>query len=181
MELAGQSYYELKDYDNAVKVWSQLIASDPANTVLVEDVVTKIVQSGHADAALPIVAQAVKDNPGDPKLLGLRYRLLIVSKHYRDAVPVGEEAVKSDTAFADTLFFERQTTAYLADSQPQKAAETAARGLAKFNNNTTLQQLQIQALIASGQTQQATDAIREDACRKPKVASRVGSNCSRLT
>jgi tetratricopeptide (TPR) repeat protein len=171
LELAGQAYYELKDYENAVKQWSQLISSDPSNTVLVEDVVTKIVQSGHADAALPIVAQAVKDNPGDPKLLGLQYRLLIVSKHYRDAVPVGEEAVKSDTAFADTLFFARQTTAYLADSQPQKAAETAARGLAKFANNGTLQQLQIQALLASGQTQQAADAIKKMLAANPKSAA----------
>ena len=117
-----------RTYDEAVKAWSELIAADPSNTVLVEDVVTKIVQSGHADAALPIVAQAVKDNPGDPKLVGLQYRLLIVSKHYHDAIPVGEEAIKSDTSFADTLFFQRQTTAYLADSQPQKAAEAASRG-----------------------------------------------------
>jgi tetratricopeptide (TPR) repeat protein len=154
-----------------VKAWSELISADPSNTVLVEDVVTKIVQSGHADAALPIVAQAVKDNPGDPKLIGLQYRLLIVSKHYHDAVPVGEEAIKADTSFADTLFFERQTTAYLSDSQPQKAAETAARGLAKFSNNSTLQQLQIQALLASGQTQQATDALKKLLAANPKSPS----------
>ncbi len=171
LELAGQAYYDQKNYDEAVKAWSELIASDPSNTVLVEDVVTKIVQSGHADAALPIVAQAVKDNPGDPKLVGLQYRLLMVSKHYHDAIPVGEEAIKGDTAFADTLFFERQTTAYLSDSQPQKAAETAARGLAKFSANSTLQQLQIQALLASGQTQQATDALKKLLAANPKSPS----------
>jgi tetratricopeptide (TPR) repeat protein len=168
LELAGEAYYEQKNNDEAVKAWSELIAADPSNTVLVEDVVTKIVQSGHADAALPIVAQAVKDNPGDPKLVGLQYRLLIVSKHYHDAIPVGEEAIKSDTSFADTLFFERQTTAYLADSQPQKAAEAASRGLAKFPSNSTLQQLQIQSLLSSGQTQQATDALKKILAANPK-------------
>jgi tetratricopeptide (TPR) repeat protein len=171
LELAGQAYYDLKDYDNAVKAWSNLIASDPSNTVLVEDIVTKIVQSGHADAALPIVQQAVKDNPGDPKLVGLQYRLLIVSKHYHDAIPIGEEAIKTDTSFADTLFFERQAIAYLADSQPQKAAEVAARGLAKFANNATLQQLQVQALLGAGQTQQAIDALKKMLAANPKAAS----------
>ena len=171
LELAGQAYYDEKNYDEAVKAWSELIAADPSNTVLVEDVVTKIVQSGHADAALPIVAQAVKDNPGDPKLVDLQYRLLIVSKHYHDAIPVGEEAIKGDTVFADTLFFERQTTAFLTDSQPQKAAETAARGLAKFANNSTLQQLQVQALLASGQTQQASDGLKKLLAANPKSPS----------
>ena len=171
LELAGQAYYDEKNFDEAVKAWSELIAADPSNTLLVEDVVTKIVQSGHADAALPIVAQAVKDNPGDPKLVALQYRLLMVSKHYHDAIPVGEEAIKGDTAFADTLFFARQTTAYLTDSQPQKAAETAARGLAKFSTNSTLQQLQVQALLASGQTQQASDALKKLLAANPKSPS----------
>ncbi len=169
LELASQAYYDRKDYDNAVKDWSQLIASDPSNTVLVEDVVTKIVQSGHADAALPIVAQAVKDNPEDPKLKAIQYRLLFLTKHYKDAAAAGEEAVKADTAFADTLFFQRQTISYLADSQPQKAAETAAKGLAKFASNGTLQQLQVQAFLAAGQTQQAVEALRKILAANPKA------------
>jgi tetratricopeptide (TPR) repeat protein len=145
-----------------------LIAADPANTVLVEDVVTKIVQSGHADAALPIVSQAIKDNPDDPKLVVLYCRLLTYAKHYKEQVVACEQAIKVDTAFADTSFFQKQTTAYLADSQPQKAAETAARGVAKFPANQTILGLQAQALLRAGQTQQAIDPIKKLIAINPK-------------
>ncbi len=168
LEIQAQAYYDQKNYDAAVQAWGGLIAADPSNTVMVEDVVTKIVQSGHPEAALPIVSQAIKDNPDDPKLGTLYCRLLTYAKHYKDEVVACELAVKVDTAFADTAFFQHQTTAYLADSQPQKAAETAARGLAKFANNQTLLGLQAQALLRSGQTQQAVDAIKKLLATNPK-------------
>jgi tetratricopeptide (TPR) repeat protein len=145
-----------------------LIAADPANTVLVTDVVTKIVQSGHADAALPIVSQAIKDNPDDPRLTTLYYRLLYFAGHYKDAIPVGDKAITLDTAFADTTFYQHQTTAYLSDSQPQKAAETAAKGLAKYANNTTLLGLQAQSLLKAGQTQQAVQVLQKLVAANPK-------------
>ena len=168
LEIQAQAYYDQKNYDAAVQAWGGLIAADPSNTVMVEDVVTKIVQSGHPDAALPIMAQANKDNPDDPKLVTLYYRLLTVSKRYHEAIPVGEKAITLDTAFADTSFFQKQTTAYLADSQPAKAAETAAKGLAKFGNNTTLLGLQAQSLLRAGQTQQAVEAIKKLLAISPK-------------
>jgi tetratricopeptide (TPR) repeat protein len=168
LEIQAQAYYDQKNYDAAVQAWGGLIAADPSNTVMVEDVVTKIVQSGHPEAALPIVAQAIKDNPDDPKLTTLYCRLLTFAKRYHDEIAACELAVKTDTAFADTAYFQHQTTAYLADSQPQKAAETAAKGLAKFANNTTLLGLQAQALLRAGQTQQAVDAFKKLLAVNPK-------------
>jgi tetratricopeptide (TPR) repeat protein len=171
LELQAQAYYDQKNYDAAVQAWGGLIAADPANTALVTDVVTKIVQSGHAEAALPIVSQAIKDNPDDPRLTTLYYRLLYFAGHYKDAIPVGEKAVTLDTAFADTTYFQHQTTAYLADSQPQKAAETAAKGLAKFANNTTLLGLQAQSLLKAGQTQQAVAVLQKLVAANPKTTA----------
>jgi tetratricopeptide (TPR) repeat protein len=171
LELAGQAYYDKKDYDNAVRTWTRLIATDPSNTDLVERVVTQIVQSGHADQALPIMDQVVKANPGDPKLEELQYRLQIVTKHYQTAAPLGDQVAKEDTAFADTLFFLRQVTAYAADSQPQKAAEEAARGLAKFPTNVSLQTLQAQQLISAGQLQQAKPVLLNILSKNPKAAN----------
>jgi tetratricopeptide (TPR) repeat protein len=171
LELAGQAYYDKKDYDNAVRAWTRLIASDPSNTDLVERVVTQIVQSGHADQALPIMDGVVKANPGEPKLEELQYRLEMVTHHYKDAAPLGEQVVKEDTSFADTLFFQRQVTAYASDSQPQKAAEWAARGLAKFPNNVTLQTMQAQQLIAAGQLQQAKPVLLNIISKNPKASS----------
>jgi tetratricopeptide (TPR) repeat protein len=171
LELAGQAYYDKKDYDNAVRSWTRLIASDPSNTDLVERVVTQIVQSGHSDQALPIMDQVLKANPGDPKLEELDYRLLMVTRHYKDAVPLGDEVAKEDTAFADTLFYQRQVTAIAADSQPQKAAEEAARGLAKFPTNVTLQTMQAQQLINAGQLAQAKPVLINIVTKNPKASS----------
>jgi predicted Zn-dependent protease len=168
LELSGQAYYDKKDYDNAVRAWTRLIATDPSNTDLAERVVTQIVQSGHADQALPIMEQLVKANPGDPKLEELQYRLLMVTKHFKLAAPLGEQVAKEDTAFADTTFFLRQVTAYASDSQPQKAAEMAARGLAKFPNNASLQTLQAQQLINAGQLQQAKPVLVGILAKNPK-------------
>jgi tetratricopeptide (TPR) repeat protein len=171
LELVAQAYYDKKDFDNAVKAWTELIAGDPSNSELIEGIITKIVQSGHAQAALPIMKQVVEQNQGDPKLLELYYRLLIVTKTYKDALPIGEEVIKEDTAFADTLFWQRQTFAYSGDSNHVKAAETAARGLAKFPNNETLMLLQAQELYTAGQVAQAKALLLQILQKDPKNAN----------
>jgi tetratricopeptide (TPR) repeat protein len=169
LELAAQAYYDKKDYTNAVKAWGGLIAADPSNTALVEDIVTKIVQSGQAAAAVPIVAQALKDNPDDPKLSTLYCRILLAAKVNKDAPAACEAAVKTDTAFADTLYFQRVWAAYMADSQPQQASQTAAKGLEKFQNNLTLLALDANSLAAAGQTQPAIDALKKLLQVNPKA------------
>ncbi len=168
LDLAAQAAYDKKDYDQATKLWGQELADDPSNVNLVEDVVTKIVSAGHPESALPIIDAAIAQNPTDPKLLALKYRLLIVAKRWKEAAPLGEQVAKNDTSFADTVFYERQVTAYLADSQPQQAAEAAARGIAKFPTNTTLQLLDAQALSMSGQTQQAATVLSKYLAANPK-------------
>jgi tetratricopeptide (TPR) repeat protein len=171
LELAGQAYYDKKDNENAVKTWTELIAGDPSNSELVERIVTLIVQSGHAEAALPIMDTVVKANQGDPKLLELQYRLLIVTKHFDKAIPIGEEVVKEDTSFADTLFYQRQTLAYIGDSADAKAAETAAKGMAKFPNNETLPLLDAQELVKAGQVAQAKQQLLQILQKNPKNAN----------
>ncbi len=170
LELIGQAYYDKKDNANAVKSWTELIAGDPSNSELIESIITKIVQSGQAAAALPIMDTVVKANQGDPKLLELQYRLLIVTKHFKDAIPIGEEVIKEDTSFADTLFWGRQTRAYAGDSQFTKAAETAQRGLAKFPNNEALMSLEAQELRDGGQIVQAKTLLLQILQKDPKNA-----------
>ncbi len=171
LTLSAQAYYDKKDYDNAVKAWGGLLAADPSNTAMVEDIVTKIVQSGKADAAVPIVAQAMKDNPDDPKITVLYCRILLAAKHNKEALDACPNAIKVDTAFADTLYYARMTTAALADSQPQKAAQFAAEGSKKFPNSLTLLQLGAQANLASGQTQAAIQLLQKLLQVNPKLPS----------
>jgi len=73
-----------------------------------------------------------------------------------------------DTAAVDTLFFNRLATAYASDSQPQKAAETSARGVAKFPNNAALLTLHARVLKQAGQTQQSVEAARRALALEPK-------------
>jgi predicted Zn-dependent protease len=77
--------------------------------------------------------------------------------------------VQLDTAFADTSYFVRIAGAYVADSQPQKAAETLAKGLQKFPNNGTLLVSYAQTLRNAGQTQQAVDVLGRALAANPKV------------
>ena len=86
-------------------------------------------------------------------------------------------AVKVDTAFADTLFSSAHgNRGLLADSQPQKAAQTAAEGLEKFPNNVTLMQLGAQANLAAGQTQAGDRCSQEIAPGEPEEPGRVGGS-----
>jgi tetratricopeptide (TPR) repeat protein len=171
LELIGQAYYDKKSYDDAVKAWTELIAGDPSNSDMIERIITLIVRSQHADAALPIMDTVVKANQGDPKLLELQYRLLIVTKHFHDALPIGEEVIKEDTAFADTLFWQRQTFAYEGDSQPQKAVDAETRGLQKFPGNETLMTFEAQDLMKTGQQAQAKTLLLQLLAKNPKNAN----------
>ena len=116
--------------------------------------------SGKAGLALPIVDEAVKNNPGDPALVKLQWLVHFAAKDIKGALTVGEEMVKLDTASADTNFFMRQAAGYAADSQFQKASETLARGRAKFPNNANITATYVQLLIQTGQTAQAIEVAK---------------------
>jgi len=64
-----------------------------------------------------------------------------------------------DTSFADTTYFIRTAAAYQADSQFQKAAESASKGLQKFSGQSSLTYIQIASLKQAGQNQQALEAL----------------------
>lgn len=176
LALAAQAYKDKYDQtkdstalDKAVDTWAAMLAADPKNTRLVQDVSEKIAASGRAQVALPIIERAVADNPGDPSLLRLKWLLLQATKNYSEATKTGEEWVRSDTAAADTTFFIRQAALFALDSQPQKAAETTARGVAKFKDNATLWSLNSQMQRSAGQLQAAVDAANTAIKLNPKA------------
>jgi tetratricopeptide (TPR) repeat protein len=155
--------------DKAVDTWAAELAADPKNLRLVQDVTEKIAASGRAQRAKPIIIQAVQDNPGDPSLVHLKWLILQATKDYGDAVQAGEQMVQTDTALADTTFFIRQAALYALVKQPQKAAETTARGVAKFKDNASLWSLNSQTQRLAGQTQAAVDAANQAIKLNPKA------------
>lgn len=155
--------------DRAVDTWAAMLAADPKNVKLVQDVTEKIAASGRAERAKPIIIKAVADNPGDPSLVHLKWLILLATKDYAQAVQTGEAMVQSDTAAADTTFFIRQAVAYALLKQPQKAAETMARGVAKFKNNAHMWSLNSQMQRQAGQTQLALESANKAIQLNPKA------------
>lgn len=166
---AGDAYRAKGDTAKAIDTWTMLVSADPGNTRVVEPVVNAIAGSGRAARAIPIINKAVSENPGDPRLLDLQFRLLRAAKDWKGAIKAGEEMVKTDTALADTAYFLKLADAYANDSQPQKAAETIARGVAKFPANSDLRLYYVQLLRGAGQNQQAAEALRQLIATNPKA------------
>ena len=155
--------------DSAVLTLTRLLATDPANPRLQKDVVDAVAALANPAMARPIIDEAVAANPGDPELLALRWKILLAVKDYKAAFVQGEELVKLDTAFSDTTYFIRTAAAYAADSQQQKSAEFAAKGLAKFPNQSSLVYQQILGLRNAGQVQQSLEALTKALAAKIPV------------
>ena len=166
---AADVYKQQGNTDKANEMWLNLLAADPTNTRLVEQVVRELGQAGQVSQARPIIEKAVAENPGDPALVSLAWAVMRATRDWDAAIKFGEELVTLDTARADTLYFVQLAGAYAADSQPQKASEALARGTAKFPQNAGLWVSYATALRGAGQTQQAVDALRRALAADPKV------------
>jgi predicted Zn-dependent protease len=167
--MLGDAFAEKKDFNHAVEAWTKLIAAYPKDVQLVSTVVNKIGQSGQAAAAKPIIVAAVDSNPGDPDLVHLKWLILLATKDCPAATATGEQMIKIDTATADTTFFERQAACYASSNDPQKAAATAAQGVAKFKNNAGLWSLYAQTLRMAGQLPQSLTAAQTAVKLDPKT------------
>lgn len=146
----------------------KLLAADPTNTSLQASVIRALATAGKFVEAKPIADEAVKQSPGDPELVKLQWSIYRALNDWKGAITIAEEMVRHDTAAADTLFFQQLVAAYLSDSQPQKAMETASRGAAKFSNNATLWITVAQLARRNGQIPQALDAINKVLAINPK-------------
>ncbi len=158
---ASLAYKEAGKTDEYITSLTELLASDPTNPRLQEQVVSELAASGKADIAKPIILQAVQENPGDVQLVKLLWLVLGASKDFKGAIATGEELVKMDTAAADLAFFKKLTALYAADSQAAKGAEAAARGVAKFPQDGELWLFRAQLERQSGQTQTALTSYQK--------------------
>ena len=144
-----------------IQAYTGLIAADPTNTRLVEDVTKAIAGAGNPGVALPIIRKAVEENPGDAALMRTQFLVELAARETKAALRTGTELAALDTSMADTSYFFRMSAAYQADSQPAKAAEVIAAGVAKFPENASLLVVSAQAQRAAGQTQQAIETLRK--------------------
>jgi hypothetical protein len=172
LAIMAQAFKDLKMEDSAVVALTRLLSTDPTNPRLQQDVVRQLAEVANPRVARPVVDEAVAMNPGEPDLLRLRWLILLAVRDYKEAFTQGEELVKLDTSFADTTYFIRTAAAFQQDSQFQKAAETAAKGLQKFSGQPSLTFIQIAALTQAGQNEQALAALTK--AEEAKVAVENG-------
>lgn len=152
-----------------IQAYTGLIAADPTNTRLVEDVTKAIAGAGNPGVALPIIRKAVEENPGDAALMRTQFLVELAARETKAALTTGAALVALDTAMADTSYFFRMAAAYQADSQPAKASEEIARGVAKFPENASLLVFAAQGQRAAGQTQQSIETLKKALTLDPAV------------
>lgn len=160
LQLAADAYKGLGQEQQAVQAYTTLLAAAPNDPTLVRGVVEQLAGMGNLDIAKPIVDTAVAENPGDMGLVRLQWLIYLTAKDWKGAARIGEDLIRADTAAGDTLFFRNLAIAYLNDSQPQKAAEAAARGAAKFPSDPSLLLFQATLLRQAGQLPQALEVVR---------------------
>lgn len=168
LALVADAYGEKKMEDKHIETLTKLLAANPTDVRLQERVVNVLAASGKAAMAKPIIDEAVRQNPGDPSLVRLQWKIYLTLKDWDGAVAIGEEMIKTDTAAADSGFYNALIAAYVSDSQPQKAAESAARASAKFPNNAGFLVAQAQLFRQVGQLPQALEAINKATTIDPK-------------
>lgn len=159
LQFMAQAYQDMGESDSMIVTLTRLLQTDPTDGAMVSRIIEIIASEANPGIARPIIDSAVALNPADPELLRLRWRILYATRAYSDMLVAGEELIKLDTANADTSYFITSTIAMQRDSQPQKAAEFAARGVSKFPSSGTLVGLQVSSLRAAGQSQQALEVL----------------------
>ena len=129
---AAQSYKDKGDQDKSTEILIRLLATDPTNTRLVDDVVNALAASGKPEMAKPIISQAIKENPGDVRLMKLGFLVYLAAKDNKNGTLLGEEMIKIDTSLADQGFFEKMMAAFAADTNLAKALEWQVKATEKF-------------------------------------------------
>ncbi len=161
--------YQFKaDTARAIQTSILLYRADPSNQQLIQTIINEIARMGKPETALPLIDDLLKDNPGDPQLLRTKWLLLLAASKWKEALAAGEEYAKADTSAITQDFFTRQLAAAAADSQPQLAAQIAARAVQRFPSDASLATIYAQTLRKAGQLQQAIAAARKAVQLDPK-------------
>ncbi len=165
---AADYYTNHNNPDKASDALIGLMAADPNNERLREQVIASLVQAGKVPLAYPLVEEAMRSSPGDPKTLNLAWRVYFAGKDWEKVLATGAEMIRADTALADTTYFIRSAGA-AANISPVRSAELAAQGTAKYPQNSTLLIYQANALAKAGQNAQALPIINRAIAVNPKA------------
>jgi predicted Zn-dependent protease len=168
LRYAAEYYGAHNNPDKQADALIGLMAADPTNEKLREQVIASLVQAHKVNLAYPIVEEALRANPGDPHTLDLAWRVYYAGQNWEKMLATGDEMIKADTSLADTTYFNRSVQA-AATISPARVAEVVAQGTAKFPGNTTLLLIQANALSKAGQNAQALPIINRVLAGNPRI------------
>jgi tetratricopeptide (TPR) repeat protein len=151
------AYKEKHDTANAVAAMQQLVVYRPD---LRRDLTAMLGQMNRPKLALLVVAELLRDSPGDPEILKQRWLLLLADHRWKEALAAGTELVGADTTAASADYFTRSIAAALSDSQPALAADIAVQAVSKFPRDASLWALSAQAQRKAGRSARAVEAAR---------------------
>ena len=169
LTIAYEIYSGSNQAEKASETLLALLAADPTNTRLMEQVINEFARTGQAARAVPLVNRLVTENPGDPNYLNLAMRVKLAAKDYKGGIAAGEEMMRVDTSTANIANYSRLAAAAIVDSQPQKGAELMARAAAKFADSARVHVEYADILSSAGQVPQALASLNRAIQLDPKV------------
>ena len=168
LRFQAEIYQTRNNTPKALEALTRLMAADPSNDRLREQVIASLVTSGQAKMAVPVVEEALRMNPGDPKTLNMAWRVYLAAAETEKAITTGDALIKADTAAADTAYFIR-TSAAAVGTDATRGAAIAAQGISKFPGNASLHIVHANALSKAGQNAQALTAVNRALTINPRV------------
>jgi hypothetical protein len=160
------AYRDKHDTANTVDAMRRLVVYRPD---LRPDLIQILARMNRPRTALPILAEMLRETPGDPTLLKQRWLLLLADHQWAEALRAGEELVHADTSAANRDYFTRSIAAALSDSQAALAAEIGGRAIGKFAGDASLWVLTAQAQRKGALRSDAIASVRRALALDPKV------------
>lgn len=161
--------FQTRKDPRATQALISLMAANPGDDKLQVQVVNSLAATNQFDLAVPIVADALKNSPGDANLLRLAWLVYLGAKKYDLAIQTGAELIKADTAAADSSYYLRTAGAYAAQSQFQKAADALKAAEAKYPNNASILLNEANLLSKAGNNAAALTAAQRAVTLNPKI------------
>jgi len=158
----GQAYALARQEGEARKILAQLQQRSQQTYVQPMWIAVIHIALGEKDQAHDWMEKAYQDRSA--------WLVYLNAQQYQNAIDVGTEMVRVDTAMATADYYSRLAAAYLAINQAQKASEVAALAARKYPNDCNIQLFNAQGLYKAGQLQQAEDAAKKAVACNPKNA-----------
>jgi tetratricopeptide (TPR) repeat protein len=169
LRFQAEIYQTRNNTPKALEALTRLMAADPSNERLREQVIASLVTSGQAKMAVPVAEEALRANPGDPKTLNMAWRVYLAASEFDKAIATGEQMIRADTAAADSAYFIRTAAAAASSANPAQATAIVAQGIAKFPTNSTLLLTQANVLNKAGQNAQALVSVNRALAANPQI------------